>query len=116
MFFPIYLYDSLPQVSAQMSLFQRKLNLPFLHEIGSHPLSTLHPLCPALCFFGAIMAIDVYVSTRANLLQSCLTLCDPMDCSPPATLLRSWDSPGKNPGVGCHAFLQGINPGIDPLS
>ena len=82
MLFPIYPYDSLPQVSAQMSLFQRKLNLPFFHEIGFHPLSTLHPLCPALCFFGAVMAIDVYVSTRANLLQSCLTLCNPMDDSP----------------------------------
>ena len=26
----------------------------------------------------------------------------------PATLLCSWDSPGKNTGVGCHALLQGI--------
>ena len=25
-------------------------------------------------------------------------------------LLCSWDSPGKNIGVGCHAFLQGIFP------
>ena len=23
-------------------------------------------------------------------------------------LLCPWDSPGKNPGVGCHALLQGI--------
>ena len=35
--------------------------------------------------------------------QSCLTLCDPMDCSP-ARLLCPWDSPGKNTGVGCHAL------------
>ena len=44
-------------------------------------------------------------------LQSCLTLCDPMDCTAPATpprLLCPWDSPGKNTGVGCHALLQGI--------
>ena len=26
----------------------------------------------------------------------------------PARLLRSWDSPGKNSGVGCHVLLQGI--------
>ena len=32
-----------------------------------------------------------------------LTLCDPRDCSP-------WNSPGKNPGVGGHALLQGIFP------
>ena len=24
----------------------------------------------------------------------------------PARLLRPWDSPGKNPGVGCHFLLQ----------
>ena len=28
----------------------------------------------------------------------------------PAMLLRPWDSPGKNTGVGCHALLQGIFP------
>ena len=38
-----------------------------------------------------------------------LTLCDPTDCSP--TRLRcSWDSPGKNTGVGCQALLQGVFP------
>ena len=39
--------------------------------------------------------------------QSCLTLCDRMDCSPPGSSDRR-DSPGKNTGVGCHALLQGI--------
>ena len=38
-------------------------------------------------------------------LQSCLTLCDPIDGSPPR-LPRPWDSPGKNTGVGCHFLLQ----------
>ena len=28
----------------------------------------------------------------------------------PARLLRPWDSPGKNIGVGCHFLLQGIFP------
>ena len=32
-----------------------------------------------------------------------------MDCSPPSSFVRG-DSPGKNTGVGCHAFLQGIFP------
>ena len=50
--------------------------------------------------------------------QSHLTLCNPMDCNPPGSCLS--DSPGKNTGVGCHAFLQGSssrglpNPGIEP--
>ena len=42
-------------------------------------------------------------------LQSCPTLCNPMDCSPPAPQ-GPWDSPGKNTAVGCHALLQGIFP------
>ena len=44
---------------------------------------------------------------RAKLLQSCLTHCYPMDCSPPGSSVQ-WDSPGKNTGVGCHALFQGI--------
>ena len=41
--------------------------------------------------------------------QSCLTLCDPMDCSPSGSSVYR-DSPGKTTGVGCHALLQGISP------
>ena len=48
-------------------------------------------------------------SMHAKLLQSCLTLCDPYGLQP-ARLLCSWDSPGKNTGVGCPALLQGIFP------
>ena len=44
---------------------------------------------------------------RAKSLQSCLTLCDPMDCSLLGSFVHG-DSPGKNTGVGCHALLQGI--------
>ena len=49
--------------------------------------------------------------------QSCPTLWDPMDCSPPGPSLHG-DSPGKNTGIGCHALLQrifptqGLNPGV----
>ena len=39
--------------------------------------------------------------------QSCLTLCDTMDCNPPGSSVHG-DSPGKNTGVSCHALLQGI--------
>ena len=39
--------------------------------------------------------------------QSCPTLCNPMDCSPPGSSVHG-DSPGKNTGMGCHALLQGI--------
>ena len=52
-----------------------------------------------------------------TVLESSLTLYDTMDCSP-ARLLRPWNSPGKNTGVGCHSLLQGnfltqgSNPGL----
>jgi len=38
--------------------------------------------------------------------QSCPTLWDPMDCSPPGSSVHG-DSPSRNTGVGCHALLQG---------
>ena len=41
---------------------------------------------------------------RAKSLQSCLTLCNPMD----PRLICQWDSPGKNTGVDCYALLPGI--------
>ena len=47
--------------------------------------------------------------------QSCLTLCDPMDCSLPGSSVHR-DSPGKNTEMGCYALLQGIFPtqGLNP--
>ena len=55
-----------------------------------------------------------------GLSQSCPTLCSLMDYSPPGSSIHR-DSPEKNPGVGCHALLQGIfstqgsNPGLPVL-
>ena len=45
----------------------------------------------------------------------CPTLCSPIDCCPSGSSLHG-DSPGKNPGVGCHALLQGIflTQGLNP--
>ena len=59
------------------------------------------------CGSGVCQGCAGLVYVRAKLLQSCPTLCDPMDCSPPGSSAQ-WDSPGKNTGVGCHALLQGI--------
>ena len=49
------------------------------------------------------------VRAHAKSLQSCPTLCDPMDCSLPSSFVHR-DSPGKNTEVGCHALLQGNLP------
>ena len=43
-------------------------------------------------------------AAAAKSLQSCLTL--RAQRRQPTKLLRPWDSPGKNTGVGCHFLLQ----------
>ena len=44
-------------------------------------------------------------AAAAKSLQSCPTLFDPRDGSPPSSPVPG-DSPGKNTGVGCHFLLQ----------
>ena len=46
--------------------------------------------------------------------QSCPTLCDPGDSSPPGFSVPG-DYPSKNTGGGCCALLQGIFPGWEDL-
>ena len=41
--------------------------------------------------------------------QSCLNLCDPVECSPTDSSIPG-DSPGKKVGTGCYALLQGLFP------
>ena len=40
-------------------------------------------------------------------IQLCLTLCNPIDCTSPGSLVQG-DFPGKNTGVGSLFLLQGI--------
>ena len=59
-----------------------------------------------------IKLVNVYKAVKIILVlclvaQSCLTLCDPMDCSLPGSSVHG-DSPGKNTGVGYQFLLQGI--------
>ena len=87
------------------------------------------PKFPSYCYFLEIHLILNWNSTRiffiffyshkyvhaCHWLHLCLTLCIPMNCSPPGSSVHG-DSPIKNTGVGCHALLQGIFPcpGIEP--
>ena len=52
-----------------------------------------------------------------EVVQSHLTPCDPLHCSPLGSFVHG-DSPGKNTGVDCHALLQRIFPiqGSNPFS
>ena len=49
----------------------------------------------------------IHVCMRVQAFQSCLILCDPVDCSQPGSFVHG-DSPGKNTRAGCHFLLQRI--------
>ena len=51
-----------------------------------------------------LILLQLQAAAAAKSLQSCPTLCNPIDGSPQAP--SPWDSPGKNTGVGCHFLLQ----------
>ena len=59
--------------------------------------------------YHIVLFIWGYACERA---QSCQTLCDPTDCTPPGSSVRG-DSPGKNTVVSCHALLRGISQARD---
>ena len=69
--------------------------------------------CVSVCVCGVVyQCVCMCVYTCAQLLQSCPTLCNPMDCSLPDSSVHG-DSPGKNTEVGCHFLFQGRrNPGL----
>ena len=56
------------------------------------------------CTF-ALEFLKGLLSLKSLSAQSCLMLCDPMDCSPPGSSVHV-DSPGKNTEVGCCFLLQ----------
>ena len=60
------------------------------------------------CIF-LVWKLTSWKTLTVRVAQSCPTLCDPMDCSPPGSSVHG-DSPGKNTEVGFHALLQGIFP------
>ena len=63
----------------------------------------------------SVPSSGILPSFMCLVVQSCLTLCDPMDCTPPGTSVHG-ASPSKNTGMGCHTLLQGIFPthGLNP--
>ena len=66
-------------------------------------LTSLMSTTLAAGFFIASATWEAQVKVLVS--QSCLTLCDPMDCDP--KLLCPWNSPGKNTGVGSHSLSPG---------
>ena len=60
--------------------------------------------------------LKAYFLVLCLVIQLRLTLCDPMDCSPPASSVHG-DSPGKNTGgLPCPSSGDLPDPGIEPTS
>ena len=85
--------------------------IPGTGETGGLPSLGLHRVGHDWSDFAAAAVLCLVA-------QSCLILCNPMDCSPSGSSVHG-DSPGKNTGVGCCALLlqeivptEGSNPGL----
>ena len=76
-------------------------------------VSSLRPLCEKILLSVLLdQSFGEHISIRcmhAKSLPSCLTICDPVDCSPPVSSVHE-SSRQEYTGVGCHAFFQGIFP------
>ena len=103
------------------NLHLNSATLIFLNVESIIPVSFLQksPLVLSKVFSFSFPAFSTYtkylVAAAAKSLQSCPTLCDPIDGSPSGILKarishpwqsHPWDSQGKNTGVGCHLLLQ----------
>ena len=69
------------------------------------PMSSFYRIVSIKAGFAKLK--DMYIAAAAAAAKSlhlCLTLCDPIDGSPPGFPIP----PGKNTGVGCHFLLQCI--------
>ena len=98
----------------------------YIYYIGIRPNLPVHPtLFPTLESIKFTLHICVYISAlqlalfciiyekgKSHLCVSCSVMSNSLQPHglQPARLLCSWDAPGKNTGVGCHALLQGIFP------
>ena len=89
-------------------MLQLRVHMPYL-KILLAAMKILHA-AKTLCKY-----INIKIMCLAA--QSCSTLCNPMDGSPPGSSVLG-DSPGKNTIVGRHALLPGdlSNPAIEPRS
>ena len=99
-----------PQNPSQLATFISQLELA-LEAILCHS-----NFISFLSIFASLLFLKFTFSV-CLVTQSCPTLCDPMDCSPPGSSVHG-DSSGKDIGVGCHALLQGnlLHAEIEPRS
>ena len=73
----------------------------FDHLVKAIPARFLH--CKVTSFSLSMLYL---LTAAAKSLQSCPTLGNPIDGSPPGSTIPGILPPGKNTGVGCHFLLQ----------
>ena len=94
----LQLFPASVSLSVKHALFQRG----FAKDEKSNCKSTFNVLSKTVFFPHHQRKKSVFIA------KACLTLYDPMNCSPLDFCL--WNSPGRNTGVGCHSLLQRILP------
>ena len=106
--------DCSPPGSSIHGIFQARVL-----EWGAIAFSTFEYRCQKFSKYAALENMMLYqlmihvqnnemthaAATAAKSLQSCQTLCNPIDSCPLGSSVPG-DSPGKNTGVGCHFLLQ----------
>ena len=80
-------------------------SVPQVKSSKEHRLVILTPRDSLLVWSPSNYLVCLHV---CSVTQSCPTLCDPVDCSPPGSSYIEF--PSKNTRLGCHFFLQGIFP------
>ena len=116
----VWLFASPRTIAHQSPLFIGFSRQEYWSELlcspsGNHPYPGIEPESPALQADSSLLNHQGSPKCNATCAmlclpaQLCLTLCDPMEWSPPSASVHE-DSPGKSTGVNCHALLQGISP------
>ena len=80
--------------------------IPTLERV---PILPSHHLLQRLVWTQTPLLSAEWRVCACSVAQSCPTLCDPMDCSPPGSSVYEIFQ-ARNTGVGCHFLLQGIFP------
>ena len=100
--------------------------LNYLCEVGMDPTwwGCIFLMCCWIWYTNILLKISASIFKDFVVIQSCPSLQDPMNCSPPSSSVHG--IPSKNTRVGCHFLLQsifltqGLNPcllywQVDPL-
>ena len=95
---------------SQGRIVEQVPSLGYLPNPGDLPDPEIKPTSPSFPVLGRdSLLLSQLGCCCCSVAKSCLTLCNPIDCSPPGSSGHG-DFPGKNTAVGCHALLQGIFP------